>query len=101
MKIIQIIKTKVKLKSYLLINGMVLDNYGFISFLINFLHMIIMKMIILWGIFHLKITNGNSNSDGVKLMHTHLFINTFMIIKKYVVWKWIKITMFKINQKDF
>jgi len=47
MKIIQIIKTKVKLKSYLLINGMVLDNYGFISFLINFLHMIIMKMIIL------------------------------------------------------
>ena len=47
MKIIQIIKTKVKHSFYLLINGMDLDNYGFISFLINFLLMIIMKMIIL------------------------------------------------------
>jgi hypothetical protein len=84
MKITQIIKTKVKLKFYLLINGMDLDNYGFISFLINFLLMIIMKMIILLGIFPLKITNGNFNLDGVKLMLTHLFINTFMIIKKYV-----------------
>ena len=84
MKIIQIIKTKVKLKFYLSINGMDLDNYGFISFLINFLLMIIMKMIILLGIFPLEITNGNFNLDGVKLMLTHLFINTFMIIKKYV-----------------
>jgi hypothetical protein len=101
MKIIQIIKIKAKHSYCLSISGTGLDNCGFISFLINFLLMIIMKMIILLGIFLLKIINGRFNLDGVKLMRTHLFISMFTTIKKYVVLRWIQVTIFPINNKDF
>ena len=87
MKIIQIIKTKVKHSFYLLINGMDLDNYGFINFLINFLLMIIMKMITLLDIFRLRIANGHFSSGGHKLRPTRQFYNTFTITSRFVVSK--------------